>query len=287
MKINKAVLLQGGLGNQLFIFAFCLERGYNLVFLGESRVEKYFDFSDTRIPKRSKLRLVFVILAKVINRVYWFKYYSKFFDFIAPLGRIKDIDTDENTENIIQKSLLLEGTFASIRFFENQRDKIQLMFKIKEKYQQQYKNEIRESQNKQNIVIHVRKTDYKGFGSSHFGAKDLCLPSSYYENSISSISNLSNYEVLIVTDDIEETKIMFKGIGKVLSCSEVVDFQIIMNADVVICANSTFSFWGALLNPRASKVIIPEYWLGFHVKKRMPENIFRFIPENWEVINFD
>jgi predicted glycosyltransferase len=103
---------------------------------------------------------------------------------------------------------------------------------------------------------------------------------------MASIKDFENYNLIIVTDDKEETDEMFKGRGKVVSYNEIVDFQIIMNADIVICANSTFSFWGALLNSRAKKVIIPEYWLGFHVEKRMPEIIFESIPENWVVIDY-
>ena len=64
------------------------------------------------------------------------------------------------------------------------------------------------------------------------------------------------------------------------------DFQILKNADIVIAANSTYSFWASLLNKKAKLVFLPNYWLGFHVKSIEPKYIFNLLPDNFKIQNF-
>ena len=65
--------------------------------------------------------------------------------------------------------------------------------------------------------------------------------------------------------------------------SEIIDFQLIMNADIAIIANSSFSWWAAYLNAKEHKIVYaPKYWLGFKVDKEIPEKIMSV---NWNWIN--
>jgi len=52
---------------------------------------------------------------------------------------------------------------------------------------------------------------------------------------------------------------------------------------VLILANSTFSWWGAYLNPNNPVVFAPKYWLGFKVNLEYPKGIMS-VDWNWEVV---
>ena len=65
---------------------------------------------------------------------------------------------------------------------------------------------------------------------------------------------------------------------------EITDFQILMNANIVISSNSSFAWWGCFLNRRQNKkVFAPKYWLGFKVKQEYPVGI---MVKDWEWIEF-
>jgi hypothetical protein len=61
------------------------------------------------------------------------------------------------------------------------------------------------------------------------------------------------------------------------------DFQHLLNADVCIISNSTFSWWGAWLNNKPTKVIYaPKYFMGWRIKKEIPDHIY---PIDWTLID--
>ena len=66
----------------------------------------------------------------------------------------------------------------------------------------------------------------------------------------------------------------------------IIDFQLLLNADVAIIANSTFSWWAAYLNPNIQKVFLPRDWLGFRINKLLPPGIFNRLPSHWTIIDF-
>jgi hypothetical protein len=64
--------------------------------------------------------------------------------------------------------------------------------------------------------------------------------------------------------------------------NEIVDFQIILNADYCIIANSTFSWWATYLNIKKKKAYVPKFFLGFKIKREYPINV---IPDDWIKVN--
>jgi len=283
----------GGLGNQLFIYAFCIQQNksgvvYKIVTPRKDYISHYF-IKHNLYPREDLIKKIIVLFCKLIDRSHWYKVYNKWFTFSEKLTRIRNRE-DYNLQLIkIQDSSFIECFFQSRLFFNDLvKSELNNLFQLKYNYVHDYKNLIKTKQDSLNIVIHVRRGDYKTFGNkNNHGGEGLCLPISYYINSISKIKNIDSYKILIVTDDKNYVKDNFSFIKhEIIGGNEIQDFQVIMNADIVILSNSTFSFWGSFLNKRAKANFIPEYWLGFHIKKRVPEHIFSGLPANYEVVDF-
>ena len=141
------------------------------------------------------------------------------------------------------------------------------------------------NKNKPTVVLHIRRTDYLKYGDENLGGEDLTLPLTYYNLCLKKINKLDNYNIVFVTDDPSFVKSNFYHLNPIISSSEssIIDFQILMKADIVIVANSSFSWWGAYLNTKAKKVFAPKFWSGFKIRKEYPANI---IPAHWESIEF-
>ena len=115
------------------------------------------------------------------------------------------------------------------------------------------------------LVIHVRGGDY--FSSPNH----IVLSFQYYLNAISiMLSKKSEIEnIVLVTDDVLHGKKLIDRICQSYSkmnvsivCESVLeDFALLANSDYLIIANSTFSFWAALLgNSKKEIVIYPSNW---------------------------
>ena len=120
------------------------------------------------------------------------------------------------------------------------------------------------------VGMHVRRGDYvyqKGFHD---------LPFSYYLNAINYIDG----ELFIFSDDIPWCKEKFKESyfsRKItfVSLIDYLDFELLKLCTHQVTANSTFSFWAALLNDKPDKIVIsPDKWLGDDViddERRFPK----------------
>src|SRR5690606_13100243 len=130
--------------------------------------------------------------------------------------------------------------------------------------------------------------DYHNFGNDELGGKDLVLPDSFYEKAIAFIqadSQYSSLKIYVITNSPDEVKL--KNWAKnaiILSNNYIVDFQILQNAKALIVSNSSFAWWAANLNPKNPLVLVPNFWLGFKIKKEFPYSI---INPKWNIITFN
>ena len=131
------------------------------------------------------------------------------------------------------------------------------------------------------VFIHVRRGDYVALSDYHYLQDE-----SYYKNALQHFSKDTKF--LIFSDDINFCKScgFFDTIANKIFINEPDEIQALaIMAGVchggAICANSTFSYWGAILGPyyhaeERSKVIVPSKWC-----KDPQEFLF---PENWIVL---
>ena len=120
------------------------------------------------------------------------------------------------------------------------------------------------------VSLHIRRGDYlqqRGFHD---------LPFHYYVRALCLIPG----ELFIFSDDIPWCKNKFKESYfqrhvTFVQMDDYLDFELMKLCKSNICANSTFSFWAALLNDNPEKkVVVPFRWLGDSIiddEKRFPK----------------
>ncbi len=186
----------------------------------------------------------------------------------------------------IQDRTYYNGYFQSEIYFEAFVSQIRKMFTVKSAWKAIFDHEFGELyKNNQILCIHIRRTDYISHGNEAVGGSDITLPLAYYDKCLHH-KDYSNYKKIVLSDDMAFAKEHFSHLPNVMIThnEEIIDFQLIMNADVVITANSSFSWWAAWLNPKKQKqVYAPQYWFGHKTQCEYPVGI---IPQNWIKIDF-
>ena len=136
-----------------------------------------------------------------------------------------------------------------------------------EKYFREYKEEIRKEFTfrdptefkvpKKTVSIHVRRGDYLSKPEYH----PICSMDYYHK----AMKEFEGYNFLVITDDKEWCLEWFDLSNTQVSLAESAeeDLQRMALCDHHIIANSSFSWWGAWLNPNKDKIVIaPKKWLG-------------------------
>lgn len=258
--------LIGRLGNQMFQYAFA----YNTA----KKLKTRFIFRPiykNEITKYFKLDVV----THILYSKYGYKLYSRYLD------RKKGFEVLEQNgwqnKTVIQNKSEYAGFFQSELFFQESENSIRKKFDIKNKWKKKFVSKYRRifSENKI-IVVHIRRTDYVDYGSDELGGTNMCLPMSYYNNCLDQIKNIDNYKIICISDDIAfaEANLSKRKNVTFESNEVIVDYQLMLNADILIIANSSFAWWAAYLNEKPNKIVYsPKYWIGFKVDKEYPLSI--------------
>lgn len=269
-----AVNIQGGLGNQMFEYAFANTTARRLgtrFVLDNSAsfiVPKYF---------KTSCRDVAVNKVPIVRR--WYREKVRSLKEEAYMDW-SDCWQDYAVEGEIRNGVYYDGFFQSKSYFESEEKMIRKMFAIREKYEERFEKEYGELYKESRIIaMHVRRTDYLTHGKGkNLGSDDVSLPVEYYFNALQRIERNEQYKIVVVGDDIEWMRSQFSDIPNVIVAQNdmIVDFQLLLNADTVICSNGTFAWWAAYLNSKRDKqVFVPKYFLGYHVKREFPVGIYK------------
>ena len=266
--------LQGRLGNQMFQLAFAHT-------LAKKRKEGLFILNgsspyllDYFVLDGFKFNALKNSLQNILFRLTHFKPKT-----LVQIGH-------ENTQDILHESehcQLLDGYFQSELFLKGFETSIKRRFEIKEEYQNAFASKYAALfQAHKTIVVHIRRTDYLTWERGKHYDSNASLPFGYVERFLEKF-DLYKYKVLFISDDIEAVKIHFGNNPGFCfeSNPAIVDLQLLMNADVLCISNSSFSWWGAYLNPKSGKqVFAPEYWLGNKTVGEYPKDV---ICKDWQL----
>ena len=266
--------LWGRMGNQMFQYAFAiatarkLQTKFIIAPTEKFELTKYFELDPVTNFLYSP------ILLKVYER-------------IAPR-----VYTNETIFQIKEKEVLLKdqaryrGFFQSQDFFQVSVDEVKKRFVINRYFRSQFQEKYGKLFNdSKTIVMHFRRTDYQLLGDDSYGGHDMRLPMAYYDNCLKLVEKIEDYIIICISDDVNFVKEYYhdKSNYLFLENDAIIDFQLILNADIAIIANSSFSWWAAYLNMKSNKVVYaPQFWLGFKINEEIPAGI---IPNSFIEVN--
>lgn len=269
------VIVQGGLGNQLFQYAYARSRSnkgcevfINDYFmhhtkdkytkrelqLNQFKLSSKISFKGDQKPKRD-------LMAFLANRlkldlvVRYSRYYS---------NRVKGV---------------VAGYFNTELFFANIREELlaEICLKEESKIYKKWKDKILNAHLP--CVVHARRGDYLKQGKN---PTLNILPSGYYKEALELIPE--DATIFAFSDDIDwlmevlkDRKNVLAVSGEGLSDSE--ELSVMKYAQYFIIPNSTFSWWGAWLSDRHDKVVIaPKCWFVKSGWWRANRDV---VPVNW------
>jgi len=253
------VRLNGGLGNQMFQYAFGRSVAHN------NRESLYFLFNSDKgaISREYKLDT--------------FGLKENYHDSIRKKVERKVLGTKTVTEKGVNynpkflhiKNALFIGYWQSEKYFKNIGSIIRNQFTFPDK-----SPKIKPESN--SVSVHIRRTDYVS-NPVHFQ-----LNRRYYLESIRRIRlKIKEPNFYIFSDDIHWAKNNLNLESKTVYVSELgfqdyQEMQIMSRCNHNIIANSSFSWWGAWLNSNPKKIVVaPKMWFSeifVNLEDRLPKN---------------
>lgn len=282
------IITQGRLGNQMFQYAFMYAASKKLntsFFIFNYNSLHYFKLHND-LEKNNTKNILKYSLSNLLSRGtvnITIETFKKPIKWLFEWSIYKNICTWKNTTDkdkfllsIFHDNTLYDGFFQSEDYFADISKEIIELFEIKPRFQLEFWQKKNKLFSKKVIAIHIRRTDYLNFGTAEMGGKNMTLPISYYKKCLFLIEDIEQYNIIFISDDIAFTKSQFPHKANYFyeNNDEIIDFQILLVADILIIANSTFSWWAAWLNNKNNKIIYaPNYFLGFKIGEFYPAGI--------------
>jgi len=271
------IILQGGLGNQIFqfllgeelkkifkkkVYYYDLRKSFNIYH--ESSIEKLFNLkiSYCFIKKKSFFeRILFSLNFLRINKTLFLRFKFTLLPNLYIDSINKPIDLDKI---IFSKSFnIFYGTWHNLINKYTNKDIFSVL---------RFRNDISSKESnffkKDFIALHIRRGDYiTSIKTSLFHGN---LSINYYVKSVDRLrSKFGNLPVYIFTDDISWVKQKIKCLipnSSVVSSkknSPEIDFYLMSKAKYFIISNSTYSWFSAFLSIKKNKyIILPKYWFS-------------------------
>lgn len=263
------VKIHGGLGNQLFQYSYGLYLS-NLLNT-EVKYEIQMSFDSKNYTNRSlELGIMGFMVEKAscidIRKFKFFKKGLKFRIERKLISRLPFLNSNYKIEN---NPHIIIDVPKDNAFYDGYWQNLDMIYKVLPHLKSiisQSNSEITQKFNSINIEnsvsIHIRRGDYISV-KSNSEIFEICKVD-YFINAINYIKqNSTNPSFLIFSDDIEWAKLQFIGDEyKFMEGNTAVEDLLLMSlCRHNIIANSTFSWWGAMLNSFEGKIVIaPKKW---------------------------
>lgn len=268
MKVIKAF---GGLGNQMFQYAFYL-------YVKENNSDTVFDVRDYDIHSYHsgfELTEIFGITAeRLSDREIKSISLKQENLLVRALRRYCGLRLSKNTEVYENKEytfvpfrafysdVVLRGNWQDVNYILPVEEKVRTAFEFP-RIVSDKNTEVKELiQSCNSVSIHVRRGDY--LMTSNLGG---VVGAQYYRGAIEYIiKNVISPVFFIFSDDIEWCKTEFNDLCPIFidwnkGNQSYIDMQLISLCKHNIIANSSFSWWGAWLNQNPGKIVImPQQW---------------------------
>lgn len=283
------VKLMGGLGNQMFQYAFGRALGIHLkqkIFYDKSWF--YQDFVGTT-PRELKLEAFNLSLpyTKLENPLLKTKIGRHIKSALQNIGLIsKYIKVDEETLVLNElnsgKNFYFEGYWQNPEYFEGIRETILKDFSFSELKNPEDANLQNQISTSESVAVHIRRGDYINNPTTN-QFHGTCS-SEYYKKATEHIaSKVENTRFFLFTDDPDFVKTNFGFLPDSTLVSdnqrsEIDELNLMHLCKHFIVANSSFSWWGAWLSQTPEKIVIaPKQWY----KNSEANEKCKIVPKNW------
>lgn len=279
--------LWGGLGNQLFQYAFayalaqrngtqlCLDTRYYCSGTKNSpehaTTPRIFDLKiserSTAVPiiidkhveilKNKYINRIIRIPTKSIINIKGYKYIKE--SRFKYQSWLRDLD---------MTSAYLDGYWQCENYFVSYREALCEQF-VPKKTSKSHDTLLEEITRNNSVAMHIRRGDY--VNNKNIFSNLYLLESKYYINAIKKIyENIKDPSFYIFTNDTNWVRNNLNewGINAIIvsedcNLSDIEEFSLMSNCKHQVISNSTFSWWAAWLNNNDNKIIIaPERWFG-------------------------
>ena len=180
----------------------------------------------------------------------------------------------------IKDNSYVYGYFQTEKYFSNVKDELHKTFTLKYEVDIQNQKLIAKIKAENAVSVHIRRGDYH---NTPFNLLEI----TYYQQAIEFIKQkVEDPTFYIFTNDYEWVAENFASfdIDKTIIThnqddKSYMDLILMSNCKHNICANSSFSWWGAWLNENVDKIVItPKQWF---INQEYSISTYDLIPENW------
>jgi hypothetical protein len=274
------VKIEGGLGNQMFQYAFAkalsikknITVKFDIGFYSDSQNKLSREYILPKFNINSP-----IATEKEINELQnkHSKFYNKLFRKIMPIFCSvykEDNKVYDFKSHFLSSKVYVIGYWQNQKYFKNIQSQLCSDFSVKNtsEVNPELLNKI---EGTNSVSIHFRRTDYCSIGLT-IDANNT----DYYSKSLEIIkSKVKNPELFIFSDDIEWVKknMNFPFPATFVTEKDYIELFIMSKCKHNIIANSTFSWWAAWLNQYEKKIIIaPKTWHN----KKANKSIY---PKDW------
>ena len=274
----RLIKMIGGLGNQMFIYAFYLQmrKRFSGTRIDLSDMRHYHAHNGYELDRVFGISDREFCIAKPLKKV------LEFLFFKVILERKQNLETMEAfTKSYAYPFLYFKGFYQSERFFKDVEGEVRQAFAFDlNKANAESQTLARQIQeNPHAVSLHVRRGDY--MEPKFYKRYGTVCSQAYFQRAVEMmLAQVPQAHFYIFSDDVEWVQQNLRlPRATVVSCNRGADsWQDMMLMSLcrhnIIC-NSTFSWWGAWLNANPEKrVIAPSRWLA---DVDMPY----IIPETW------
>jgi hypothetical protein len=278
------VRLKGGVGNQLFQYAFgqgvaALNR--QPLFYDVSRFKndplRSFELQELQLPVASN---------DILNQFFEKSLVERLKRKVGIPSRFNVIKEQKEYEYLYKldvhlsngSNIYFDGYWQNTDYFASKTD---ISFQLNEVAKRKLCNDALNNGDHNTIALHIRRGDYATNPETRkiHGLLDI----QYYEQAIEYFQQrFENIKFYIFSDDINWCKTVF--VGKHFSFimpgeRPLHDLLLMSTANHQIIANSTFSWWGAWVNQKPDKTVIaPKQWFADPLQNFKIESL---IPKTW------
>jgi len=254
------IKIYGGLGNQLFQYAFGQVQKFN-------GIEVKYDLSWFRRPQ-------------VFPRPYVLNKFQVNVKIASPVRRQRIIKERKFAPDLLKlNNHYFEGYWQYVSYYKEIMPILRKEFCVREEFLTEEFFELKEKiVNSNSIAVHVRRGDLL------INDRDYAQELDYYERALDWMKLLKkDYKIFVFSDDVEWCRENFKDVT-FITLIDYLSFELMKFCKHDIISNSTFSWWTSLLNENKDKTIIaPKMWRSDPVDQIKFEQGF-YLFDEWIIL---